>query len=102
MAKEYIVLVQAKHQEASNKYDNLKSLLGKGSTYSTLAEARKDLKNYIALMNKPGERTERRVAGGIGLVMEISAEEAEEQKIVRWRIRGRKVIPWETIDEAEI
>ena len=104
MAKEYFVGVQLKRQENTGEYYNLKALLGtlsRGRYYTSLTTARKELKEYIAKQNKKGARTERSVVGGIGILMEVTEEEAQGEKVVNWWIRGRKVTPWEDVDRMK-
>jgi hypothetical protein len=91
----YSVLVQCKYQEKQNEWTQITTPW----TCTTLAEAKKALKDFLKKRNG-GARTERATVGSIGILCEIDEETADELTVVHWKIKRRKVTPWELLEEA--
>lgn len=101
MIKQYLVLVQQKHQQKNDEYYNLRLVYGDSNFfrkryYNTLEEAMSKLQAYIAQQNR-GERTETTVVNGIGIDMVIDAETAKSTAVVDWIIKVREVTPFEEV-----
>lgn len=108
MKKEYLVLAQHKHQQADDKWVNVRALLdgSKNLFYHSAEEAKDALNQYIFRWNKEyvydseGNRIETCSCGGIGVDTVTDKVLDDDMRIVAWKIKVRDVAPWEELEEG--
>ncbi len=69
-------------------------------TFKTEADAVEALNKLIRKRNK-GARVETQVCGGIGIDFVIDEDQANDMRIVDWKIRKQWKTKWETVGECE-